>query len=275
MVLTRLRNLLTIMALIALPAGAEGASVTFAGSMTTGGYSYAATATFATNGNDLIVTLMNTATQDVLDPARVLTAVFFHINGDPTLTPISAEVPGTRSVVFAPPGGAGPDVGMEWAYKDGLSVPGRPGFDLGISSSGLGLFGPQDLFTLIPPGGQSLQGPDSPNGLQYGITAAGDNMATGNSKVTGSSALIKDSVLFRLAMGPDIIDPSAVTGVDFQYGTSLTEVHMGGLCMDCGPPSVPEPGTLAFLLGGALALFVLASLRRRAHARTLERSAAS
>lgn len=251
------------MALIAVPAVANGGPVTFAGDLTTGGYHYSASATFAVSGSDLIVTLMNTATQDVLDPARVLTAVFFHIAGAPALTPLSAEVPGTSSVLFAPSGGAGPDVGMEWAYKANLSVPGHPGLDMGISSSGLGLFGRHDLFVLIPAGGQSLQGPDSPDGLQYGITAAGDDPTTGNQAVTGKNALIKDSVLFRLAMGPNIIDPStSVTEVAFQYGTSLTEINT--LCMDCGgSEGVPEPGTFTFLFGGAIAAFVLAARARR------------
>ena len=45
---------------------------------------------FEVNGSQLIVTLTNTSTEDVLAPDEVLTAVFFDIEGDPTLTRQSA-----------------------------------------------------------------------------------------------------------------------------------------------------------------------------------------
>src|SRR5215813_954956 len=86
-------------------------------------------------------------------------------------------------------------------------------------------------------------GPDSPDGLQYGITSAGDNLATGNSAVTGGNALIKNSVIFTLSGLPAGFDPStAISNVVFQYGTQLTDPHFPG-----NPPSVPEPATLGLV----------------------------
>ena len=92
----------------------------------------------ALSGN-LIVTLTHEDTNDVLYPIEVLTGVFFTVDGDPTLTPVSAILPTGSTVLFGgyPTGG---NVGGEWAYVDGLiGAPG--GADEGISSTGLGLFG--------------------------------------------------------------------------------------------------------------------------------------
>jgi hypothetical protein len=141
-------------------------------------------------------------------------------------------------------GGSDPgnSVGGEWAYRSGLS--GAPGDrDYGISSTGLGLFGNDDRFP-----GNNLQGPDSPDGLQYGITSAGDDPASGNTPVTGEHALVQNSVVFTFTGIPNGFDPAAnITGAVFQYGTSLDE------------PSIPEPTTVAFLSIGA----ALITRRRR------------
>lgn len=197
----------------------------------------AAEVTFDTSGSDLIVTLTNTSSADVLVQSDILTAVFFN-----SLTPLSL---GRTSAVLAPgstvlfgttdPGNV---VGGEWAYKSGL-VGAPEGYAYGISSAGFGLFGPGDRFP-----GNNLEGPESPNGVQYGITSAGDNPATGQSVVTGSNGLIKNSVIFTLPGLPIGFDPSTqITRAYFQYGTSL----------DDGGADVPEPTTLAMLGLGALA----------------------
>lgn len=142
------------------------------------------------------------------------------------------------------PGGV---VGGEWAYKAGLS--GLPrGATQGISSSGLDIFGPGDLFP-----GNNLQGPNSPNGLQYGITSAGDISTLGNTPVTGANALIHNSVVFTLSGLPEGFNPSdsgAITNVSFQYGTSLSEPNI----------PVPEPVSLILLGSGLIGIAVL---RRR------------
>jgi hypothetical protein len=201
-----------------------------------GGHSAQATFNIVNEGgkNFLTVLLENTSMNDVMVPTDVLTAVFW----DPTanLTPVSATLPLGSFVKFGGVDSEG-GVGGEWAYKSGLS--GTPGGAvLGISSTGVDLFGKKNLF----PPGENLQGPASVDGLQYGITSAGDDFATGNSPVTGDNALIKNSVLFKLMIGDGTgtYDLAGIENVNFLYGTSLGEV-----------PNVPEPTTV---IAGALLL---------------------
>ncbi len=219
----------------------------------------AANAKFAQDGTNLIVTLTNTWTGDVLVPVDVLTGVFFTLSGDPTLTRVSALL-NTGSTVFYDADGqpSGGVVGGEWAYKDGLA--GAPhSADEGISSSGLGLFGPGDRFP-----GADLQSPTSPNGLEYGLLSAGDNTATGNAGVLDSGGLIKNSVVFTLS-GLDATKSYTLSNVSFQWGTNLSEPNETCCTSSGGIPGsgdVPEPGTLS-LFGGALLLGSLTYARRR------------
>jgi hypothetical protein len=108
---------------------------------------------------------------------------------------------------------------------------------------GLGLFGSHDLFP-----GRNLQGPRSPDGLQYGITSAGDDPLTGNAAVTGRNALISNSVLFTLTGLPLDYDLD-VSNVSFHYGTDPCGPNDPGF-----PVSVPEPASLFLLGAGLLAL---------------------
>jgi len=217
----------------------EAAQVAFVGSLG----SLEATATFEDVGTDLFVTLRNTSLNDVLVPADVLTAVFFDIAGDPVLTPVYGKLFGGSVVFFGgtDPGGV---IGGEWAYATGLT--GAPGdASQGISSTGLDLFGPPDLFP-----GTDLDFPPSPDGLNYGLTSAGDNPATGNWPVTGKEPLIKNGVIFKLGGLSGGFALSDISNVWFQYGTDLDEPSF---------PHIPEPNTL--LLFGS-AIVALAGSRR-------------
>jgi hypothetical protein len=239
---------LTLVVLLAGAVAAQASPITFAGSSGT----LAASAVFENVGGNLKITLTNTSTADVTDPAQVLTALFFDLAGAVTLTPLSADItPGSALINFFATDPSTTGVGGEWAYKAGLS--GAPGgATRGVSSTGLSWFGPGDRFP-----GANLQGPTSPDGVQYGITSAGDNPATGNGGISGNG-LIKDSVVFVLGGLPAGFDPHASIGnVTFLYGTALGE----GEFSPPSPPEIPEPATM-FLVGAGL-LGAAARVRRR------------
>jgi len=212
----------------------------------------AASVVFSTNGSgNLTVTLTNTSGADALAPTDVLTAVFFNIAGNPTLSRVSAVLsPG--SSVINPLSGTGTDpggvVGGEWAF----SALGGPR-DYGISSSGFSLFGPPDLFP-----GNDLAPPVSPDGVQYGITTAGDNPATGNGGI--SEPLIKNSVTFTLSgLSSSFLVNGGIGSVRFQYGTGINEPSTTGTPTpppNEGPGVAPLPSvaSVGMLLIGTLGL---------------------
>ena len=233
-----------VIACAGLAVGAMGApalgSVTWVG--TSG--SLSASAEFALSGSDLVVTLSNTGTGDVLLPVDVMTAILFDVDGSPlSLTRTSAVLAPGSSVFYDPQGQpAGGVVGGEWAYKSGLTgTPGNRSY--GISSSGLGFFGPGDLFP-----GPDLEPPTTPDGLQYGLLSAGDNTATGNSAILNSGGLIKSSVIFTLGGAGAAFDLHRIRNVTFIYGTAIGEGGYDG-------HDTPAPGALALIgLGGVLCL---------------------
>jgi len=227
---------------LAVSMNAVAAPVLFTGS--SGGL--AATVSFDIVGSQLQVVLSNTSTGDVLVPSDALTAVFFNIAGNPLLTRNSAISGGPTYLGSTNVSGAGTVVGGEWAYLNGLS---QYSANSGISSSGLGIFGPGDRFP-----GVNLSGPTSPNGVEYALASAGDNPATGNAGILGEE-LTKASVNFLLTTASPF-DLSAISNVTFQYGTDLSEGHFSGSTRR----SVPEPGTL--VLAG-LALMAAAGVGRR------------
>jgi hypothetical protein len=227
-----------LVAALASPVAAIASPVVFTGS--SGGLS--ASAVFDVVGTSLHVTLTNTSSADVLIPTDVLTGVFFNVAGDPALTPLAATTLGPTSLGSTVVSGAGASVGGEWAYLHGLA---QYGANSGLSSSGLGIFGPADVF----PPGVNLAGPDTPDGLQYGLASAGDNTGTGNGAIIGNE-LTKSAVEMILGNFNGSLD--SISDVTFQYGASLTDGHFSGQSSGLADVTeVPEPASLA-LVGVAL-----------------------
>lgn len=256
-----MKNCLRIAAMVAMVAmiaaidapDAKASIITYSGDNSPG--SLAAEVTFDNStAGTLKVTLSNVG-GDVLVPADVLTGVFFDLAAGPSLTKVSALVaPGSVIVLDT----AGTDVSGEWAYKTGLggSSPGNAG----ISSSGLGLFGPGDRFSTA--GAANLAGPASPDGVQYGLFSANDLPGTGNTPVTvndGDTGFVKNSVVFNFTT-TGVFDLDRISNVSFQYGTDLSEPNIPGEPPDEVPPPVPEPSTL---LMGAVAMVGLGFARFR------------
>jgi PEP-CTERM motif. len=208
------------------------------------------------SGNHYLqVTLANTGHYNASKPIDILTGVYFNIQGsNPTLTRFSATLAPGSTVKDIDPDPT--NLGGEWAYKAGLSV---GGFTRGISSSGLGLFGPGDRFP-----GPNLQGPNDPDGIQYGITTLNDPDDTGSGNDNGGllgNQMARNSVVFLLGGIGAGFDPSAaIFEVRFQYGTSLTEPSFESDYRGSST-RVPQPSSLALLAFGALGAVLVASRR--------------
>jgi hypothetical protein len=231
----------------------------------TDSFGRAASADFSINGSNLVIVLSNISLADVLVPTDVLTGVFFNISGNPVLRKGSAVL-GAASTVFYDPDGrpAGGIVGGEWAYKGALHGSGPGNDNYGISSAGLDIFGPSNVFS-----GSNLAGPESVGGLQYGILSAGDNTSTGNwGGIMKSGGLIKNAVTFTLA---GIAAGATFSDVYFQYGTSsrepgfsgaLDSASLGSSSVIARSASIPEPGK-AVLMSLGLMIGAVISRRRR------------
>lgn len=244
-------------ALLVGSATSHAAPITFTGS--SGALS--ASVIFDVVGGNLQVTLTNTAANPAtMVPADVLTAVFFDVTGNPTLSRISAVL-GTGAVTRNGAGipGSGTDpggvVGGEWAYTGGGGTLGSGVTQTqGISSSGLGIVGPPDRFP-----GSDLEPPASPDGIQYGIIGSG---AYNPNPGLSANTVIQSSVVFTLGNIPGGFDPStAISNIRFQYGTATSEPSFPG---GGGPPPgvIPVPPSVALMALGGLGL-ALAGLRRR------------
>ncbi len=201
---------------------------------------------------NLIVTLTNTALYKPNDPPDILTAVFFSLAGDPTLTKVSALLnagsvgvqDGSNLVV------AGGVVGGSWTYAAGLS--GTPGgANEGISAAGFSQFGPGNLFP-----GAALPGDSpTPGGVGGGLTTATDDGSQYNGGLSGRP-FIQDSVVFTLGAVPANFTLAGITNVSFQYGTTLgSEPNVPGTL-------VPEPTVITLTLVGILFSVVLNRKRR-------------
>ncbi|MFN3684371.1 MAG: XDD4 family exosortase-dependent surface protein [Fimbriimonadaceae bacterium] len=226
--------------------------------------SLSAKATFQTrqSGGDwfLDVVLTNTSLDaSGLQPADVLTGLFWTSPGSATLAPVSASLDGSPvwhngSVVAGHPD----SVGGEWAFRSGLAYRSSTGV-FGASSAGLALFGPFDRFDPA----QNLAGPTGVGGLEYGLLPSLGAWPTDASAPVAASPLTSGGVKLVFWTGSTEL-PAPPSAVWAQYGTSLTEPYLqltGGLIQPQGVP-VPEPLTLG-LTGAALAVALRRRLARR------------
>ena len=105
--------ILGCVALAALIVDSDTYALTFtgAGPGNNPGQTLQASATFVVSNLDLVVTLSNDATFDPNDAPDILTGVFFAIEGDPALTPVSAMVgPGSLMIDHRPLSGFTPRI---------------------------------------------------------------------------------------------------------------------------------------------------------------------
>jgi hypothetical protein len=225
---------------LGLPTDAN-ASITFTGSDST----HSASATFDVSGTNLVVTLSNLYSNGNFQFVQtdVLTAVYFNVNGKPTLATVSANVPAS-STIWHPDG---TNVGQNWQYLQNNSGLGSTVTqDYGISSTGLGIFGPSGNFSS---NGQHLDGGGW--GLMPQTTA---NFGHAQFDTT---PFVQSTAVFKLSgFGSNLL--SDIGNVEFQYGTSLTETSFSGTS-GVGPNdgTVPEPTTLviwSLLAGLAIAI---------------------
>jgi hypothetical protein len=154
----------------------------------------------------------------------------------------------------------------EWAYRSGLNV---GGFTHGLSSANLGLFDGNHRFLTCSD--CDLQGPDSPNGIQYGITTKNDTGGNDGDSIENQE-LVRSSVIFALGNITQGFDPmTSITSVRFQYGTDISENYFGNSgpagSSRVGIARVPYPSSLALIGFGVLGAVLVARRRRLALSR--------
>jgi hypothetical protein len=204
-----------------------------------------ASADFSLSGNTLTITLSNTASGAITAPNQVLTALFFSYSTGGVSSANTALSTG-GSANYTTPQYFG-DVGGEWGAKSNVN-----GFNYGLSSTGLGDFGPGDTINdndLTPPG--------SPDGLQWGIVNPGYVDGTGNGGVE-DSPMSRGTVTFTLTVSSGF-NPDNITSTFFLYGTAYGEGGGGG---GGGGNAVPAPAGL-ILLATAVPVFAFRRLIRR------------
>jgi len=214
-----------------------------------------ASADFTVVGSTLTVTLKNTASVSPNDPAGVLSALFFNYSGPGSIsfTPLgmghSAATASGAANYAGNYGGFGPkDIGGEWAFNTSVH-----GFNYGLSSTGLNLFGPGDRFN-----NNDLTSPDSPDGIQWGIVNSGYVNGSGNGGVQ-DIPFVRDTATFKFTISGGF-DPTKITGVEFLYGTAFGEGGGGGTPHDV---VTPAPAGLVLLVSGLPVLALRRVLRRK------------
>lgn len=242
-------NLLIVGVLALTASPAMAVSILFAGSAIGGeSASLSASALFDITGDNLTITLTNTATSDNTNsnkdvPGNTLTGLKWNWATGPTFTPVSATIPAGSTIVQADTcfvGGIAvncvgvTNVGGEFGFNTNIG-----GFGYAIASAG---------YIDLPAGnfnGDNLDDPEALDGINFGIISNDPSFLPNGG--LAMDPLIRNSVVFQLsgASGFSLNDLSNVT---FQYGTDLTDAMFGSSVEQV----IPEPSTM-LLLGTGLA----------------------
>ena len=223
-----------------------------------------AQADFTYSGSTLTVTLSNTATVAPSAPADVLTAIYINYAGTTSSLAFTAVGMGNSAAIATATANYGlnpnnVDVGGEWAFKSNITVQGNTPFTYGLSSTGLDIFGGGDRFNT-----NNIEGPDSPDGVQWGIVSTNYVGGSGNGGMT--SGFVKGTATFKFINSTGF-NINQITGVRFQYGTALTEPYINGTQdgnNTTGGTAIAVPAPAGFvLLASALPVFGLRRLIRR------------
>jgi hypothetical protein len=225
----------------------------------------AASVTFSVSAGQLTMTLTNTynlnpATEQV-NPAHLLTGVFFKTNSTFTLGKVSATLaPGSSflngGLITPDDLWDGTDVGGEFAYATGIN-PGTTTYDHGVSSSGLGAFGTGDRFNT-----NTLYHPDNPDGPDFGIAPEDTQLADLDGDGATNRPQIKNSVVFKFTTGLTEAQLLAtITQVRFQYGTGFADGSIETPFDELSP--VPAPAGLVLLASAIPVLGLRRVLRRK------------
>jgi hypothetical protein len=224
-------------------------TATASGTNSATGDALAAEADFVWDENGHItVTLTNTAAQGAKAQSDILTGLEIQGTGS-GLTPLTAAMSaGSTALNFS----SSYNLGNEWQYLSGVNGPHSTNW--GISSTGLGVFGPDGNF--------GANNPDNLDGAAYGIVNSVDPNANGP---TQGYALVQGGMVFTLNTGVGFNATSfqnLASSLYFQYGTSTSEPELQGslssISAGGGASNTPEPGTVSMavcagagtLLGG-------------------------
>lgn len=227
------------------------AGVIYTGSDNPTSPQHSARAEFSLVGTTLTLLLTNTSTVNVLVPSDVLTGILFKTTN--TLTPMTASLPSgsvavnTNSVIT--------NVDEGWGYRTTPAVDSSltRGFNSVLSATG--------AFTGLGQSTFSTNSNTNLGGLDYGIVDANYNSSTTNANQGVTKVfLVKNSVQFTFAVSNGFSLSELGNTVNFQYGTNAAEKFSdrtpGNFYGHLDPPAnaVPEPGSIAFMVAGALGM---------------------
>ncbi len=224
------------------------------------GNSIAAEAIFEVMGNQLTVTLTNTAQDDPDRSSEVLTALFFGLDNltnsqldaltldsvvlsDDSVVLLDGVVQPTPIDITAPP----PPTNNQGAnFQGGWSLPNEPQNIPGNANTGLGTAG-LDVFN-----GNAVNRPGQGGNFNYGLVSSAYT-TDGDNNPMGSAELIQDSVIFTIDNLPDGFTEDRISNVLFQYGTDqASEPSIPGVPRQ----EIPEPSSVLGLIAmvGGLAV---------------------